>query len=117
MARKVVVTLVDDFDGTSAAEETVTFGIDGHTYEIDLSETNATKLRNTFEQWVPYARRTGRAKTSNTRRHATATPAAQSGRRTDLAAIRAWAIANGHTVSTRGRIAAEIIAAYDEASA
>ncbi|TDP33177.1 histone-like nucleoid-structuring protein Lsr2 [Nocardia ignorata] len=117
MARKVVVTLVDDYDGTSTAEETVTFGIDGHTYEIDLSETNATKLRNTFEQWTPYARRTSRTKTSNTRRHATTTPATRTGRRTDLAAIRAWAIENGHTVSTRGRIATEIITAYDEASA
>ncbi|MGW5455741.1 histone-like nucleoid-structuring protein Lsr2 [Nocardia sp. NPDC003979] len=115
MVRKVVVTLIDDFDGTSAAEETVTFGIDGHSYEIDLSETNATKLRNTFEQWVPYARRTGRTKTVS-HRNTTTTPTARTGRRNDLAAIRAWAIANGHAVSTRGRIASEIIAAYDKAS-
>lgn len=52
MARRVVVTLVDDFDGVSAAEETVTFAIDGATYEIDLSETNAAKLREVFEQWT-----------------------------------------------------------------
>ncbi|MFC9967329.1 histone-like nucleoid-structuring protein Lsr2 [Nocardia ignorata] len=43
------------------------------------------------------------------------TPAAAP--RNDLAAIRAWAIANGHAVSTRGRIASEIVAAYDKASA
>ncbi|TDP28417.1 histone-like nucleoid-structuring protein Lsr2 [Nocardia ignorata] len=117
MARKVVVTLIDDYDGTSTAEETVTFGIDGHTYEIDLSETNATKLRNTFEQWDPYARRTGRTKTTTTRRNAvTTTTAVQADRRNDLPAIRAWALANGHTVSTRGRIAAQIIAAYDATS-
>lgn len=116
MARKVVVTLVDDFDGTSTAEDTVSFGIDGYTYEIDLSDTNATKLRNTFEQWIPYARRTGRIKTGNTRRNTTATPATKSGRRDDLTAIRAWAVENGHTVSTRGRIAADIIAAYNQAA-
>ncbi|KAF0845222.1 histone-like nucleoid-structuring protein Lsr2 [Nocardia caishijiensis] len=117
MARKVVVTLIDDYDGTSTAEETVIFTIDGHTYEIDLSHTNATKLRNTFEQWTPYARRTGRTKTSNTRRNTTATPPAKTNRRNDLAAIRAWAIENGHTVSTRGRISTDIIAAYDKTTA
>ncbi|MFD9547103.1 histone-like nucleoid-structuring protein Lsr2 [Nocardia salmonicida] len=42
MARKVIVSLVDDFDGTSEADETVTFGIDGVTYEIDLSPVDAT---------------------------------------------------------------------------
>ncbi|MGW6621916.1 Lsr2 dimerization domain-containing protein [Nocardia sp. NPDC055002] len=39
-----------DFHGTSEADETVTFGIDGVTYEIGLSDTNATKLRDTFDQ-------------------------------------------------------------------
>lgn len=45
MAKKVTVTLVDDFDGSGAADETVEFGLDGVTYEIDLSTKNATKLR------------------------------------------------------------------------
>ncbi|WP_252920646.1 Lsr2 dimerization domain-containing protein, partial [Mycolicibacterium smegmatis] len=37
MAKKVTVTLVDDFDGEATADETVEFGLDGVTYEIDLS--------------------------------------------------------------------------------
>ena len=41
MAKKVTVTLVDDFDGAGAADETVEFGLDGVTYEIDLSTKNA----------------------------------------------------------------------------
>ena len=45
MAKKVTVTLVDDFDGEGAADETVEFGLDGVTYEIDLSNKNAGKLR------------------------------------------------------------------------
>ena len=36
MAKKVTVTLVDDFDGEGAADETVEFGLDGVSYEIDL---------------------------------------------------------------------------------
>ena len=52
MAKKVTVTLVDDFDGEGAADETVEFGLDGVTYEIDLSAKNATKLRNDLKQWV-----------------------------------------------------------------
>ncbi|MEV6364870.1 histone-like nucleoid-structuring protein Lsr2 [Nocardia asteroides] len=116
MVRKVIVSLVDDFDGTSEADETVTFGIDGASYEIDLSDTNAIKLRETFDQWLLYARRIGRAKTSASR-PAAKTAASSPIRRNDITAIRAWASNNGHTVSTRGRISADVIAAYDAASA
>ena len=116
MARKVIVSLIDDFDGTSEADETVTFAIDGVAYEIDLSDTNATKLRETFDQWLPYARRIGRAKTPTGRLTAKSAPPTPI-RRGDLTDIRAWASKNGHTVSTRGRISGEIIAAYEAASA
>ncbi|WP_081248646.1 histone-like nucleoid-structuring protein Lsr2 [Mycobacterium avium] len=56
MAKKVTVTLVDDFDGAGAADETVEFGLDGVTYEIDLSSKNAAKLRNDLKQWVEAGR-------------------------------------------------------------
>jgi hypothetical protein len=42
MAKKVTVSLIDDFDGKQA-DETVQFGLDGVSYEIDLSEKNAKK--------------------------------------------------------------------------
>ena len=45
MAQKVNIVLVDDLDGTEATE-TVTFGLDGVSYEIDLSAANATRLRD-----------------------------------------------------------------------
>ncbi|MGW5924586.1 histone-like nucleoid-structuring protein Lsr2 [Nocardia fluminea] len=98
MARKVIVSLVDDFDGTSEADETVTFGIDEVTYEIDLSDPNATKLRDTFDQWLPHARRIGRAKAS-TGRLAAKTSASAPIRRDDLADIRAWASKNPLSMS------------------
>jgi hypothetical protein len=59
MAKKVTVTLVDDFDGEGAADETVEFGLDGVSYEIDLSSKNASKLRNDLKQWVDAGRRVG----------------------------------------------------------
>jgi hypothetical protein len=59
MAKKVTVTLVDDFDGEGTADETVEFGLDGVSYEIDLSSKNAAKLRNDLKQWVEAGRRVG----------------------------------------------------------
>ena len=70
MAKKVTVTLVDDFDGEGTADETVEFGLDGVTYEIDLSSKNAAKLRNDLKQWVEAGRRaTARRRGSPARRH------------------------------------------------
>ncbi|BBX48980.1 hypothetical protein MPOR_00060 [Mycolicibacterium poriferae] len=59
MAKKVTVTLVDDFDGEGAADETVEFGLDGVSYEIDLSAKNAAKLRNELKPWLEAGRRVG----------------------------------------------------------
>ena len=61
MAKKVTVTLVDDFDGEGAADETVEFGLDGVSYEIDLSSKNAAKLRNDLKLWVDAGRQGGRS--------------------------------------------------------
>ncbi|MFG1797785.1 Lsr2 family protein [Nocardia sp. NPDC049149] len=111
MARQVVVTLVDDYDGKSSAEETVVFGLDRVSYEIDLSVLNASTLRDIFEQWTPHARKVGRVprgKQINTR------PALDRDR---SAAIREWARKKGHEVSSRGRISAEVIQAYEKANA
>jgi hypothetical protein len=58
MAKQTKITLVDDVDG-STADATVTFELDGSSYEMDLSAANAGKLRATLEPWVEVARRTG----------------------------------------------------------
>lgn len=115
MAKKVTVTLVDDFDGEGTADETVEFGLDGVSYEIDLSSKNATKLRNDLKQWVDAGRRVG-----GRRRGRAATPGPAKGRgaidREQSAAIREWARRNGHNVSTRGRIPADVIDAFHAAT-
>ncbi|WP_109529081.1 histone-like nucleoid-structuring protein Lsr2 [Nocardia aurea] len=110
MARQVVVTLVDDYDGKSDAEETVSFAVDGAAYEIDLSVLNASTLRGVFERWAPHARKVGRAPRGKASR-STAAPDRQ-----QTIAIREWARKNGHHVSSRGRLSAEIVDAYNKAS-
>ncbi len=108
MAQKVQVILVDDVNGGDA-QETVTFGLDGVSYEIDLNAKNAAALRDALATWVGHGRRaSGR----------TSTPRRSSGRSTsgtDTAAVREWARKNGHAVSDRGRISAEVTAAYQAA--
>ncbi|XAS67630.1 Lsr2 family protein [Micrococcaceae bacterium Sec5.7] len=107
MAQKVNIILVDDLDGGSA-DETVRFGLDGVSYEIDLSSANASELRSALKRVVTSGRKTstGRA----TRNKVTA------GRNQDSAQIRQWARENGYTVNSRGRIQAEIQEAYQKAN-
>ena len=118
MARTTRVVLVDDLDG-SGADETVRFGLDGVTYEIDLSRANAARLRKALEPYVGGARRTGGRKVTRSGGAAPAGPKrvrvrpSKSGR--DIRAIRAWAKEQGLLASERGRIPAEVLAAYDAA--
>ncbi|WP_430330703.1 histone-like nucleoid-structuring protein Lsr2 [Rhodococcus sp. ACT016] len=115
MAKKVTVTLIDDVDQDATADETVEFGLDGVLYEIDLSSDNAAKLREQLEVWVSHAR-----KVTNRRRGGKASAGAAASSRVAVdreqsAAIREWARRNGFTVSSRGRISAEITEAYNKA--
>ena len=109
MAKKVQVLLVDDIDKSFPADETVSFSLDGVSYEIDLTSGNAAKLRDDLAVWIGHAERTG-GRRSGSR------PASKgSGRKPDLGAVRAWARDNGHQVSDTGRISAQVQAAYDKA--
>src|SRR5690349_20900836 len=95
MAQRVNIVLEDDLDG-SEADETVTFALDGVSYEIDLSAKNAAALRDALAQYVGHARRAAG-------RRAAGRPASSSrgtGKR-DLGDVREWARANGHQVSDR----------------
>ena len=111
MAQKVHVEMVDDIDG-SIADQTVPFSLDGVSYEIDLSDKNAGKLRDEFASWIGHARRSGGRRTTG-RRPAGGSSTTSS--RRDLSAVRGWARANGHQVSDRGRVSAAVQEAYDKA--
>lgn len=105
MAKRVEVILIDDLDG-STAEEVVTFGLDGVSYEIDLSKANAARLRDSLSEWIGGARRAGGRRVTGRR-------PAQQGRRNDLNEIRQWGRENGFQVSDRGRVSRELEEAYD----
>ena len=105
MAQKVQVVLEDDLDG-GTADETVVFGLDGTSYEIDLNKKNAAKLRDALAPWVAAGRRTGGSRGGGRRGRGRASRGSQAGD------VRTWARANGYQVSERGRISAEIQAAY-----
>ncbi|WP_030573937.1 histone-like nucleoid-structuring protein Lsr2 [Streptomyces aureocirculatus] len=113
MAQRVIKTLVDDVDG-SEASETVIFALDGRTYEIDLNDENAKKLRKSLEAFVTAGRKTGGSRTT-TRRSAGGSKAPTGGG--DTALIRSWAKNNGYEINDRGRVPATIREAYDKATA
>lgn len=113
MAQQVLVQLVDDLDGTASTDvSTVSFSLDGVTYEIDLSETNAERLRGSLTQYVESARRVG----GRLKRGSKATQNG-SGSGHDAGLIRAWANENGFGLSGRGRIPSHVVEAYKEAQA
>jgi len=112
MAQKVTVTLVDDIDG-SEAEETVEFGLDGATYQIDLSSDNAEALRDALADYVEHARRSGGRKRAAARSVARA-PRSATADREQNQAIREWARKQGYKVSDRGRIPSEVVEAFHQ---
>jgi hypothetical protein len=112
MARKVEVKLLDDTDG-SKADETLTFGLDGTNYEIDLSAKNAERLRAELEKFMHVARRVGRGGIAPSRRGRGATAAPAKADRAQNQAIRDWARRKGIQLSERGRIPRSVIEQYE----
>lgn len=111
MAQKVEVLLIDDMEG-GEANETVRFGLDGTSYEIDLSDGNAAQLR---EALTPYVQR-ARKSTSRAPRAATRSSRGRGGTSRERSAeIRSWARQQGISVNERGRIPSWIVEKYQAA--
>lgn len=124
MASITTVSMLDDLDNTVVAAETVVFGLDGATYEIDLAEKNAKKLRDSLASYVANARhveggRRSVAAAAAPRRgragRATKASARTTPDREQTAAIREWARSAGHEVSERGRLSAAVLEAFEAA--
>ncbi len=103
MARKQIVTveMVDDLDG-GKADETIAFGFEGKSYEIDLSKRNASAFRKLLAPYVDGARKPAVRRTTRGR----------SGAASDPKAIRAWALESGISVPARGRIPSTVLEQY-----
>jgi hypothetical protein len=99
---RVIEVFTDDLDG-GKADGTVHFALDGTAYEIDLSEANAARLRETLKPYVEAGRPVAKAAKA---------PRRAVSRGVSPAEIRTWARANGYKVNERGRIPADVVAAY-----
>ena len=112
MAQIQEIRLIDDLDGQEA-DKTVEFGIDGKSYEIDLSTANAGKLRDALAEFVGsgFARVAGRSV-----RWPSAPTRRASVDREQNQAIREWARTHKMKVSDRGRIPSEVLEAYHQAN-
>ncbi|MDQ1016710.1 histone-like nucleoid-structuring protein Lsr2 [Streptomyces afghaniensis] len=112
MAQKVQVLLLDDLTGGDA-DETVTFGLDGKTYEIDLNDKNAAKLRKFLAPYVEAGRKVKGAAPAGNRGRAKAT---RSESEPSPEVYRKWAASHGYEVSKRGRVPQSIKDAYAAAN-
>jgi hypothetical protein len=103
---------VDDFalaqDPTAEviADKTIPFSVDGVQYEIDLSDKNA---RGFYKALRPY---TAAARRQPSQRRARSTASRINSRQ-----VRAWAKEQGLDVKDLGRVPADIVAKYQQATA
>src|SRR5215218_3787498 len=113
MAKATVEVLVDDLDGSPAAE-TVRLGWNGEWRELDLSKRNLAALSRALERYWDAGRPLG-ASDGTGRRRKSAAGRPKGGVR-DPKVIRAWATANGVEVPARGRIPADVERQFNEAT-
>lgn len=107
-----MVTLVSDLSGRPIDEAgaTVRFGLDGTSYEVDLTAQEQDALRQALASYIDAARKVG-----NDRRHGTPATRSSTSSAPSPSEIRNWAVENGHEVPARGRIPALVREAYDAA--
>jgi hypothetical protein len=120
VAQKTIVTLIDDLTGEEAEDiTTVEFALEGVTYEIDLANDNAAKLRDNLSRYVAAARKTStrrpgtRGSDRSGARGGNGSAARSGYNRDTLRAIREWAKQNGHSVSDRGRLPLNVLNAWE----
>ena len=101
-------TILDDLDGSANAKE-VSFSLDSRTWTIDLALRTAQHWRRRSSPTLLRGPNRAARRSKSTR------SSARSKSRADMGAVREWAKSNGHQVSDRGRISADVQTAYDAA--
>lgn len=107
MAKRTVVTVIDDIDGSEGAE-TIQFGLDGLGYEIDLGKNHADALREALSLYVAHAQ-----KVSSGSRHQAGAKRVTAG--SNSKAVRNWAAVNGIDVPAAGRVPKTVLAQWEAA--
>lgn len=118
MAQRTEVLLTCDVhDGDAHAAETVEFTVEGQSYECELCEAHLAEFRDAMEIWSSHSRPAGRSRggagagrAKPSRGNRTRTAGGPS-----TADVREWARAQGLPVSARGRVPAELHAAFEAA--
>jgi hypothetical protein len=117
MAQRIQTLLTDDLDPELEASQTIAFGLDGTSYEIDLTDEHSVQLREAFEPYVAAARKVGRTPGRGASRPSGRGSAASRGDdAVDPGAVRAWAKERGISVSERGRVKGSVVAQFIEAT-
>jgi hypothetical protein len=109
MAQQIQTLFIDDIDG-GAADGTVRFGLDGTNYEIDLSDEHTDELRKALGKYIEHSRKVAGTARRSARGLRSGAPAI------DTAKVREWAKGNGYDIKDRGRVPADLVAKYQEAS-
>lgn len=104
-----ITKLVDDLNGRDA-EMTLSFGLDGKEYEIDLCDENYETYRQTLEQLASVARVVVREPVKVKRTLSTGKKTSVVGKTQEM---REWLRANGHNVSDRGRVPTHLVDLYE----
>ena len=110
MARREIVVLADDLDGSEAEVRSVKFGFEGSSYEIDLGAANHDKLALALAPFIAAARKETGRRGLVVAAKAKAPSAAE--QRAFNQRIREWARTQGKEVNDRGRVPAKVIDAY-----
>ena len=120
--RTKTIYTCDLHEGEVEGNDTITFSLEGKSYELEACDEHAAKMRDDFAPYVGAARPAGRGSGSTPRRsresssgRSSSGASSSGGDRERVQAVREWARANGHQVSERGRLSAAVLKAYDEA--
>jgi len=122
MAKRETVVFTCDLHEGEVTEgvETVSFGLDGNSFEVDACPSHQAELRDAFSKYVGAARRAGsgsgaarRSSRAGSGRSASGSGSSGGGAdREEVQRIREWARENGHKVSERGRLSSGVLEAY-----
>jgi len=115
-----VVVTCDLEDGEVSASDSISFTYGGKTYSLDLCKRHLEEVKGTLDAYAQAGHPSGRAprgrrRGAGGRSARSAGPAGSRGE--SQAEIRQWAREQGYAVGDRGRIPAEVRAAYDAAQA
>ena len=108
VAQKLSVTYACDYDQKEIPQgqhRLRRFSIDGRDYEIDLCLRHSERFDEAVSRYASHARKASARPVRTTRRTAA--------HRKHSAQVRAWAKANGFTVSERGRIPSDVVTRYE----